>query len=113
MAEITAKAVMALREATTLPMMLCKKALVEAEGDFDKAVDILKRDVENVKVKRADNETAEGRVFTLVADDGSEAVMVEVQCESAPVGSGENLAVVSRCRNCSTNWLTKYAKRLL
>jgi elongation factor Ts len=92
MAEITAKAVMALREATTLPMMLCKKALVEAEGDFDKAVDILKRDVENVKVKRADNETAEGRVFTLVADDGSEAVMVEVQCESAPVGSGENLA---------------------
>jgi elongation factor Ts len=92
MAEISAKAVMALRAATDLPMMLCKKALVEAEGDLEKAIEILKRDVKNVKDKRAENVTAEGRVFTLVTEDGSEAVMIEIQCESAPVGSGENLA---------------------
>jgi len=92
MAEITAAAVKALRERTDLPMMKCKQALVEAEGDEEKAVDILKSQVKGVLDKRGGNVTAEGCIFTLISDDGSEAVMVEVQCESAPVGSGEDLA---------------------
>ncbi|MEX0700477.1 MAG: translation elongation factor Ts [Planctomycetales bacterium] len=91
MADISAALVQKLRAMTDLPMMLCKKALVEAEGDLDKAIDILKRDVEKVKVKRAENLTAEGRIFTRVASGCTEAAMVEVQCESAPVAGGEDM----------------------
>jgi elongation factor Ts len=92
MTEISAAAVKALRDKTDLPMMLCKKALAEANGDEAKAIDILRREVGRVKEKRAENPTEEGRIFAQVAADGSEAVMVEVQCESAPVATGQDLA---------------------
>src|SRR5579872_862266 len=85
MAEITAEAVRALRDLTSLPMMDCKKALVEASGDQDKAVQILKDKVKGLKLKVADRMTSEGKVATLTAADGKSAVMIEVQCESAPV----------------------------
>ena len=91
MAEITAAAVKALRDKTDLPMMKCKQALVEAEGDEAKAIEILKQEYKKVQEKRADNLTAEGQVFIQVADDGMKAAMVEIQCESAPVGTGEDL----------------------
>ena len=94
MAEITAAAVKALREKTDLPMMECKKALVKAEGDEDKAIEILQEAVGRVIEKRADNSTNEGRIFTKVADDSSLAVAVEIQCESAPVAGSEGLAVL-------------------
>ena len=94
MAEVTAAAVKALRERTDLPMMECKKALVEAEGDADKAVEILKQMYKKVADKRADNETEEGRIFFAINSDGSEAAMVEIQCESAPVATGEALEVL-------------------
>ncbi len=93
MAEITAAAVKALRERTDLPMMECKKALVEADGDSEKAVEILKAQFKKIQDKRADNATEEGRIFFLASDDGSEAAMVEIQCESAPVATGESLEV--------------------
>ena len=89
MAEITAAAVNALRKKTDLPMMECKKALTEAGGDEAKAMQILKDMFKKVQDKRADNVTAEGRVFLAVKPDGSEAAMVEIQCESAPVATGE------------------------
>lgn len=89
MAEISAQAVKELREITDLPMMTCKKALVEAGGDQKLAIEILKREVGKVREKRAENATLEGRIFTLVKADGSEAAMVELQCESAPVASAE------------------------
>jgi len=89
MAEITAAAVKALREKTDLPMMECKKALTEAGGDEARAIQILKEMFKKVQEKRADNVTAEGRVFIAVKPDGSEAAMVEIQCESAPVATGE------------------------
>lgn len=92
MADITAAAVKALREITDLPMMTCKKALVQAEGDQDKAIEILKEEVGKVREKRADNATEEGYIFSQVKDDGSAAVMVEVLCESAPVATGKDLA---------------------
>ncbi|MEQ9411169.1 MAG: translation elongation factor Ts [Fuerstiella sp.] len=91
MAEITAAAVKALRERTDLPMMECKKALVEAGGDAEKAVDILKQQFKKIQDKRSDNATEEGRIFLAINDDGSEAAMVEIQCESAPVATGEAL----------------------
>lgn len=91
MADITAAAVKALREKTDLPMMECKKALTEAEGDEARAIEILREQFKKVQLKRADNVTEEGRVFLSIRDDGSEAAMVEIQCESAPVASGEVL----------------------
>ena len=73
MADITAAAVKALRERTDLPMMECKKALVEADGDFEKAIAILKEQFKKIQVKRADNATEEGRIFFAAKADGSEA----------------------------------------
>jgi elongation factor Ts len=91
MAEITAAAVKALREKTDLPMMECKKALTEAGGDEAKAIQILKEMFKKVQEKRADNVTGEGRIFLACLPDNSEAAMVEIQCESAPVATGEVL----------------------
>jgi elongation factor Ts len=91
MAEITAEAVKALRERTNLPMMECKKALLEADGDPEKAIKILKERVKGLQVKVADRVTSEGRVATMSAADGMSAVMVEVRCESAPVAKGDDL----------------------
>ena len=94
MADITAAAVKALRERTDLPMMECKKALVAADGDAEKAVEILKEQFKKIQDKRADNATEEGRIFFAATADGSEAAMVEIQCESAPVATGESLEVL-------------------
>jgi elongation factor Ts len=90
MAEITAAAVQALRARTNMPMMKCKKALMEAGGDEEAAVQILQKESKEILGKRAENATAEGRIFLSVKDDGSEGGMVEVQCESAPVAGGED-----------------------
>ena len=92
MAEITAAAVKALREKTDLPMMECKKALVQADGDEAKAIEILQAQFEKIQLKRADNVTNEGRIFVALSDDGSAAAAVEIQCESAPVAGGEDLS---------------------
>lgn len=91
MSGITAAAVKSLRDKTDLPMMECKKALTEAGGDEAKAIEILKQMFKKVQEKRADNATAEGRIFIASRADGSEAAMVEIQCESAPVATGEVL----------------------
>ena len=89
MPTITAAAVKQLRDRTDLPMMNCKKALVEADGDEEKAIELL-REMSGAKLaKRADNVTAEGRIFQWVADDHSAAAMVEIQCESDPVSKSE------------------------
>lgn len=92
--EITAEAVRALRERTDLPMMECKKALIEANGDQEAAVKILKEKVKGFKEKSKDRVTSEGRVATLTAPDGSGAVMIEVQCESAPVARGDDFLLL-------------------
>ena len=92
MAEITAAKVQELRKATDLPMMDCKKALVEAEGDTDRAMELLRERNRKKLAGRSNNETGEGQVFVKVSDDGKTAAMVEIVCESAPVGSGEHLS---------------------
>lgn len=91
MAEVTAAAVKLLRDRTDLPMMLCKEALTKNDGDPDKAMKWLQEQVKGVREKRADNLTAEGRIFARVRPDGSEGVLIEVQCESAPVATGQNM----------------------
>ena len=90
MAEITAQAVKELRDLTNLPMMEVKKALVEANGDQKRAIELLKEWNKKVSIKRAENATSEGLIRTAVSADGSRAVMVEVQCESAPVAKADD-----------------------
>ena len=100
MADISAAAVKALRELTNLPMMECKKALTEAGGDQDKAVLILRQQFAKVQLKRAENTTTEGKIVIVSREDGSVAVMVELQCESAPVASNDQfISLVRQCAN--------------
>lgn len=90
MAEITAEAVKLLRERTDLPLMECKRALTEANGDQEQAMKILKERVKGWKEKMVDRVASEGRVATLAAADGSICAMVEVQCETAPVARNDD-----------------------
>ncbi len=85
MAEITAADVKALRERTGLPMMDCKAALVEAGGDADKAVEILRKKGLQLNAKRSDRETEFGRMGIYASVDGKVGAMIELMCESAPV----------------------------
>jgi elongation factor Ts len=90
MAEITAAAVMALREKTGLPMMECKKALAEAGGDQEAAVEKLRKAGIKTAESRIGRETTEGRI-ALFVEAGKVGSMVEVLCESAPVATGVDL----------------------
>ena len=78
--EITAADVMKLRKMTSAGMMDCKKALTEAEGNFEKAVEIIREKGKLVAAKRADRETTEGAV--LVRINGGKAVIVCLGCET-------------------------------
>jgi len=82
MAEITAKAVSELRAKTGCGMMDCKKALTEANGDFDEAIKILRERGLAVAAKKADRIAAEGIVDILTSEDGKTAAMVEVNSET-------------------------------
>ncbi|GGZ40069.1 elongation factor Ts [Echinicola pacifica] len=79
---ITAQDVNKLRQMTGAGMMDCKKALTEAEGDFEKAVDILRKKGQKVSASRADRETKEGVVVTNVSDDTSRGVLLTLTCET-------------------------------
>ncbi|WP_020532870.1 translation elongation factor Ts [Flexithrix dorotheae] len=84
---ITAKQVNELRQATGAGMMDCKNALVEAGGDLEKAVDILRKKGQKVAAKRADKEASEGNAYTYVSDDKSEGIAVTLNCETEPVSN--------------------------
>ncbi|MBA4851918.1 translation elongation factor Ts [Emticicia sp. BO119] len=86
---ITAADVNKLRQMTGAGMMDCKKALTEAEGDFEKAVEILRKAGQKVAAKRADNETKEGIVLTNVSEDGKTATILALACETEPVSKVE------------------------
>ena len=82
---ITAADVNKLRQMTGAGMMDCKKALTEAEGDFEKAVEVLRKAGQKVAAKRADNETNEGIVLIDVSDSGKSAKILALACETEPV----------------------------
>lgn len=82
MAEITAGMVRALRDKTDAPMMECKRALAEAEGDLGKAEDILRIKLGNKATRAATRVAAEGVVAVHVAQDGKVGAIVEVNCET-------------------------------
>ena len=82
MAEITAALVKQLREMTDSPMMECKKALVEADGDMDKAVDVLRTRGIAKSLQKAGRATNEGAVMAFVSEDGKTAAIAEIKCET-------------------------------
>ncbi len=87
---ITAQDVNKLRQMTGAGMMDCKKALTEADGDFDKAVDILRKQGQKVAAKRADNETSEGAVLVQISSDGKSGKIIALACETEPVSNVED-----------------------
>ena len=87
MAQVTAALVKQLREMTDSPMMECKKALVEADGDIDKAVDILRTMGIAKAVKRAGRDTNEGTIATYVSEDSKLGAILELTCETDFVGN--------------------------
>jgi elongation factor Ts len=89
MAEISAAAVKSLRERTNLPMMDCKKALTEANGDVDKAVELLRKAGAKLMEKRAGRATTSGRIAVYVAAGANVGTMIDLRCESAPVANNE------------------------
>ena len=107
---ITAQDVNRLRQETGAGMMDCKKALTEANGDFEAAKDILRKQGQKIASKRADNETSEGIVLTQVTADGSTGKVVAIACETEPVSKVEdfrNLAQAVLDAAVTTNAATK------
>lgn len=83
---ITAADVNKLRQMTGSGMMDCKNALVEAEGDFDKAVDILRKKGQKIAAKRADRNANEGFVVAKTTEDRTFGIVLMVNCETDFVG---------------------------
>jgi len=103
---ITAQDVNRLRQETGAGMMDCKKALTEANGDFEAAKDILRKQGQKIASKRADNTTSEGIVLTQVSADGTTGKVVAIACETEPVSKVEdfkNLAQAVLDAAVSTN----------
>lgn len=89
MAKVTAAEVNKLRKSTGAGMMDCKNALVEAEGDFDKAIEILRRKGQKIAAKRADRDSSEGAAIAKVNDDNTKGVIVSLNCETDFVAKNE------------------------
>ncbi|MGE4125697.1 MAG: translation elongation factor Ts [Pusillimonas sp.] len=90
MAQITASMVKELREKTDAPMMECKKALTEADGDLDRAEEILRVKLGNKASKAAARVTAEGLIGLYIAADGKTGAVVEVNCETDFVAKNDD-----------------------
>jgi elongation factor Ts len=92
MAAITASLVKELRDRTGLGMMDCKKALVEAEGDIDQAIDTLRKSSGMKAAKKAGRTASDGLVNIRVSEDRKAAALVEVNCETDFAARDENFA---------------------
>ena len=95
MSKISAADVNKLRKATGAGMMDCKKALVEAEGDFDTAVEVLRKKGQKVAADRADRDSSEGAVIARVNDDATVGVIVSVNCETDFVAKNESYVTLA------------------
>jgi len=87
---ITASQVKELRDKTGAGMMDCKKALVEADGNFEKAIEILRKKGASVAAKRAGRDANEGIVLTKILDDGKTGLILEVNCETDFVANSDD-----------------------
>lgn len=96
MSKITAAEVNKLRKQTGAGMMDCKKALVEAEGDFEAAVDILRKKGQKVAAKRADREASEGVVLSKATADGKTGILLCLNCETDFVAKNEGFVALAQ-----------------
>ncbi|OQX33082.1 MAG: translation elongation factor Ts, partial [Candidatus Sedimenticola endophacoides] len=87
---ITASLVKELRDRTGSGMMECKKALVETNGDIDAAIENMRKSGQAKAAKKAGRIAAEGIIVIKFSDDGKQAAMVEVNCETDFVAKDEN-----------------------
>jgi len=90
MADIKAADVAKLRKATGAGMMDCKNALVEANGDFDLAIDAIRKRGQAIANKRADREATEGAVLAGVTNDGKRGAIITLNCETDFVAKNED-----------------------
>lgn len=87
---ISAAEVNELRKKTGAGMMDCKKALTEANGDFEKAIEILRKKGASVAAKRAEKSANEGMIVTKISSDNKKAAIVEVNCETDFVANSDD-----------------------
>lgn len=92
---ISAKDVAALRKATGAGMMDCKEALKESGGDYDGALDFLRKKGQKVAAKRADREANEGVVVALKSEDGKKAIVLALSCETDFVAKNEDFMALA------------------
>ena len=96
MAQVTAQMVSALRQRTGISMMDCKNALKEADGDEEKAIDILRKRGAIKAAKRAERGASEGCVASYIHTGGRIGVLLELNCESDFVGKNEDFQAFAR-----------------
>lgn len=96
MSKISAAEVGKLRKTTGAGMMDCKKALVEAEGDFDKAISILRKKGQKIAEKRADRDSSEGAVIAKVSADNTKGVIVSLNCETDFVAKNDTYVAMAQ-----------------
>ncbi len=108
MATITAADVNKLRTITGAGMMDCKKALVEAEGDFDLAIENLRKKGQKVAANRSDRESTEGAAIAVVNADKTAGVVITLNCETDFVGMNENFVkMATEMANLALKFNTK------
>ena len=90
MAKISAAEVNKLRKATGAGMMDCKKALVEADGDFDAAIELLRKKGQKVAAKRADRDSSEGAAIAQVNTENTRGVIISLNCETDFVAKNDD-----------------------
>jgi elongation factor Ts len=110
MATITAADVNKLRTITGAGMMDCKKALVESEGDFDLAIENLRKKGQKVAANRSDRESTEGAAIAVVNADKTAGVVITLNCETDFVGMNENFVkMATEMANLALNFDNKEA----
>ena len=108
MAQVTAAMVKELREKTGAGMMDCKKALVEANGDFDEAISILRKKGQKVAAKRADRESAEGVAVAVLNEDNTKGVIFTLNCETDFVAKNDDFVnLAKKMGEVALNYNTK------
>ncbi|MFN7119242.1 MAG: translation elongation factor Ts [Saprospiraceae bacterium] len=93
---ISAADVKKLRDMTGAGMSDCKNALTEAEGDFDKAIEVLRKKGQKLSLKRADREATEGAVIAVVSDDHKRGVVIKLSSETDFVAKNENFVNLAK-----------------
>jgi elongation factor Ts len=94
MVKVSAADVKKLREATGAGMMDCKKALVEAENNFDEAINVLRKKGQKIAAKRADRDSTEGVAVTRINESKTEGVAIVLACETDFVGKNESFVAL-------------------